>query len=263
MLELKPSEFHRVASIFEGLPYGVSIPNSVIAGIGHGRVFTNDPAQPTTALVYNNGACTLAGAADDLIFAEHVCQWLLEYHGSDYFILYAFPKAWEEVLDRILGSSVKKRRRFDFDFNGSRFARIEGWKSRLLAGYELRRIDKNLMQRIREVDNPYSRSYWKSAADFEEHGIGFCAVHQDAIVSMCYTAFAWHGHHDIDILTAEGHRGVGLATTVACAFIDHCLTHDLVPKWDCWTNNRPSVALAEKLGFVARVEVSTYHGVQP
>ncbi|CAN7482187.1 MULTISPECIES: hypothetical protein [Variovorax] len=64
MLELRPSEFHRVASLFDDLPYGPNIPNSVIAGIGRGRVFANDPARPTAALVYKNGACTLAGAAD-------------------------------------------------------------------------------------------------------------------------------------------------------------------------------------------------------
>jgi RimJ/RimL family protein N-acetyltransferase len=85
---------------------------------------------------------------------------------------------------------------------------------------------------------------------------------------MCYTAFAWRRHHDIDIdididiLTAESHQHKGLGMLVACAFIDHCLKHGLVPNWDCWTNNRPSVALAEKLGFEARVEVSTYHGVR-
>ena len=263
MLELKPSEFHRVASLFDNLPYGPSIPNSVIAGVGHGRVFANYPTRPTAALVYNNGACTLAGTAGDVVFAEQVCQWLLEYHGSDYFILYAFPDAWEAVLDSILGSAAKKRRRLDFDFNRSRFARIEGWKSTVPTGYELLRIDEQLMQRIRDVANPYSRSYWKSAADFVQHGVGFCALHQDVIVSMCYTAFAWHGHHDIDILTAEGHRRKGLGTVAACAFIDHCLNHDLVPNWDCWTNNQPSVVLAEKLGFEARVEVPTYHGVRP
>ena len=59
-----------------------------------------------------------------------------------------------------------------------------------------------------------------------------------------YTAFVWRGHHDIEILTAETHRHKGLATVVARAFIDHCLKHDLVPNWDCWTNNQPSVVLA-------------------
>ena len=262
MLELKPSEFHRVASLFGGLPYAPSIPNSVIAGIGYGRVLVDDAARPTAALVYNNGACTLGGRADDAVFAEQACQWLLEYHGSDYFILFAFPEAWEAVLDRALVTGVRKRQRFDFDFSPSTFALLNGWENTIPTGFDLRRIDDALMQQIRDETNPYSRSYWRSARDFERHGLGFCLVHQDAIVSMCYTAFAWHDHHDIDILTAERYRQKGLGTVVACAFIDHCLKHDLVPNWDCWTHNRPSVVLAKKLGFEPRIVVTTYHGVQ-
>ncbi|MBS78733.1 GNAT family N-acetyltransferase [Variovorax sp.] len=262
LFELKPSEFHRVAPLFASLPYGPSIPNSVIAGIGHGRIFANDLLRPTAALVYNNGACTLAGTADDPVFVERVCQWLLEFHGSDYFILYAFPQAWEAALDSTFGNSVRKRRRLDFDFDRAKFAGIERRESPMPAGYELRRIDEVLMQQIRDVANPYSRSYWRSAADFEQHGLGFCVLHQDAIVSMCYTAFAWNGHHDIDILTADGHRGQGLGTLVARAFIDHCVQHGLTPNWDCWSDNQHSAELARQLGFEVRVEVSTYHGVQ-
>ncbi|MCR6480412.1 GNAT family N-acetyltransferase [Variovorax sp. ZS18.2.2] len=263
MLELNPSEYHRVASFFDSLPYGLSVPNSVIAGIGHGRAFANDLARPTAALVYNNGACTVAGIVDDFVFAKQVCQWLLEYHGSDYFILYAFPEAWEPVLEGFLGSATKRRRRFDFDFNRAKFIQHGGRVEGVPTGYEIRRIDEPLMQQIRDVANPYSRSYWKSAAAFAQHGIGFCALHNDAIVGMCYTAFAWQGHHDIDILTVEGHQRRGLGTLMARAFIEDCLQHGLDPNWDCWTDNQPSVALAEKLGFEPRVEVQTFHGVRP
>jgi len=260
MFELQQSEFHRVAFLFESAPYAPSIPNSVIAGIGHGRVFANDVARPTAAFVHNNGACTLAGAADDFRFAEQVCKWLLEFHGSDYFILYAFPSAWEPLLDRVLGSAAKKRRRYDFDFNPAKFAQQRSWKNDAPPGYELRRIDERLMQQIRDVANPYSRSYWKSASDFEQHGLGFCAIFQGAIVGICYTAFAWGVHHDIDIMTVEEHQHRGLGTVLATTFIDHCVENGLIPGWDCWTKNEASVALAERLGFEPRVEVSVYHG---
>ncbi|XPG30062.1 GNAT family N-acetyltransferase [Variovorax sp. NFACC27] len=83
---------------------------------------------------------------------------------------------------------------------------LEGWKGDVPTSYELRRIDERLMQQIRDVANPYSLSYWRPASDFEQHGLGFCATYQDSIVSMCYTAFAWHGHHDIDILTTDSHQ---------------------------------------------------------
>ncbi len=259
MLELQPSNYHNVAELFADLPYGISIPNSVIAGIGRGRVFVNRAAQPTAAFVYNNGACTLAGSANDHAFAEQVCRWLVKYEDQDYFILFAHPEAWEDVLDDLLGTKVRKRRRLDFDFNPTKFALLGGWRT-VPAGYELKRMDEVLMQQVREVANPYSRSYWRSAADFERHGLGFCITQGDAIVSMCYTAFAWQDHHDIDILTLDGHQRRGLGAAVGCAFIDHCLRHGLSPNWDCWTRNLASVALAQKLGFEARIEVPVYHG---
>jgi GNAT superfamily N-acetyltransferase len=263
MLELNPSEFHRVAALFEDLPYGPSIPNSVLSGIGHGRVFANSGVQPTAAFVYNNGACTLAGSALDLAFAAQVSQWLLDYEGEDYFIFYDHPEAWEAVLDEKLGATVRKRRRYDYDFKPSKFALLDGWERAIPPGFELRRIDEALMQQVRDKANPYSKSYWRSAADFERNGLGFCILQQDAIVSMCYTAFAWQGHHDIDILTLDAHQRKGLGTLVACAFIDHCVKHDLHPNWDCWTKNHASVALAQKLGFEARVEVPVYHWFRP
>lgn len=263
MHELQPSEFHRVASLFDSVPYGPTIPNTVIAGVGPGRVFVDDETQPTAALVYNNGACTLAGRGEDVAFGEAVCRWLLEYHGSDYFILYAFPDAWQLLLDKGLVNGVTKRRRFDFDFVPSKFALLKGWENTIPSGYELRRIDRALMQQIRDQMLPYSWNYWRSTADFERHGAGFCLIHQDAIVSVCYTCFAWNSHHDIDIMTMESHRRKGLGLVVACAFIDYCLSNGLIPNWDCWSKNRPSLTLAAKLGFAPRVEVTTYHGVRP
>ncbi|MEO7548600.1 MAG: GNAT family N-acetyltransferase [Ramlibacter sp.] len=263
MHELQPPEFHRIGSLFANLPYGPTIPNSVIFGWGPGRVFVDDEAQPTAALVYNNGACTLAGSADRLAFADAVCRWLLEFHGSDYFILYAFPEPWEALLDHGLLRNVTKRRRFDFDFAPSAFALLKGWEKAIPQGYELRRIDQSLMEQVRDHVLPYSQSYWKSAAEFERHGVGFCVIHDGAIVSLCYTCFAWNGHHDIDIMTTETDQRKGLGLLVACAFIEHCLSNGLTPDWDCWSRNKPSVALAAKLGFVPRVEVTTYHGVRP
>ncbi|PZP93264.1 MAG: hypothetical protein DI587_29030 [Variovorax paradoxus] len=262
MHELRPSEFHRVAFLFGNLPYGPTIPNSVIAGTGPGRVFVDDAMQPTAALVYNSGACTLAGNSHSAAFGKAVCKWLLEYHGSDYFILYADPDAWHHLLDQFLVHGVTKRRRLDFDFVPSKFTLPDGGKNTNPRGYELRRIDQPLMEQVRGDLLPYSRSYWRSAADFARDGVGFCMVHQDAIVSVSYTCFAWKGHHDIDIMTVEGHRRRGLGHLVACAFIDHCLSNGLTPNWDCWSSNQASVALATRLGFVPRVEVTTYHGVR-
>lgn len=160
-------------------------------------------------------------------------------------------------------NGVTKRPRLDFDFTPTKLASFYDRQSAIHGDYELRRINIPLMDQIRDEVLPYSKNYWRSSAEFERDGVGFCIVHQTAIVSLCYTCFAWNRHQDIDIMTVEGHQRKGLGFAVACAFIDHCLGHSLTPSWDCWSKNRPSVALAEKLGFVPRIEVTTYHGVRP
>lgn len=239
----------------------MTIPNSVIAGICDGKVFVDDVVEPRAALVYNNGACTLAGEAEGA-FGEAACRWLMEFHGADYFILFAHPERWEPILDRLMGNAATKRRRLDFALNPSTFAAHEDWRSSIPRGFELRRMDETLMQQVRDEVLPYSKNYWRSARDFVRDGIGFCMIHESAIVSICYTCFAWRKHHDIDIWTSERHQRKGLAMAVACAFIEHCLNHGLTPDWDCWSKNQSSVSLATKLGFESRAEVVTYHGIQ-
>ena len=92
------------------------------------------------------------------------------------------------VLDGAFGGAVKKRRRYDFDFSPSKSARQKNWKTNVPPRYELRRIDEQLMQRIRGVANPYSRSYWKSASAFEQHGFGICAIFQGKAPQVCTSA---------------------------------------------------------------------------
>lgn len=54
---------------------------------------------------------------------------------------------------------------------------------------------------------------------------------------------------DFNVFTHPDHRNKGLALICCSKLIDHCIEHDIVPQWGCWTVNIPSCNLAEKLGF--------------
>jgi GNAT acetyltransferase len=41
----------------------------------------------------------------------------------------------------------------------------------------------------------------------------------------------------------------GIETIPTHAFLTHCSTHQITPHWDCWADNTPSIAVAEKTGF--------------
>ena len=50
-------------------------------------------------------------------------------------------------------------------------------------------------------------------------------------------------------MTDPNYRGQGLASSIAEAFIDHCLVNQLKPCWDCDISNTGSIHLGTKLGF--------------
>lgn len=91
--------------------------------------------------------------------------------------------------------------------------------------------------------------FWSSPHQFFQEGIGYCVVYKDEIASICFSGFVVESVHCIDIETLEEHQGKKLAQHAANAFVEKCLENDLVPYWDCMKSNKPSVAVAENLGF--------------
>jgi RimJ/RimL family protein N-acetyltransferase len=53
----------------------------------------------------------------------------------------------------------------------------------------------------------------------------------------------------IGIETVATYRGRGLARATAQALLGECASRGLVPHWDAWADNLPSVAVAKRIGF--------------
>ena len=54
---------------------------------------------------------------------------------------------------------------------------------------------------------------------------------------------------EMDIETVKEHQKKKLGQKIAHFLVKDCLNHDQVPYWDCMEVNKPSVAVAERLGF--------------
>ena len=138
------------------------------------------------------------------------------------------------------------------------------WRGRVPQGFEVRPIDRDLLAQhhlgnmaglVEEIDE-----CWPSLERFLEHGFGTCVLRGDEIVCRCTAEYLSPGKCGIGILTEEPYQGKGLANLAALAFIDRSYALGLVPHWDCWLNNRPSMAAAEKAGFNRLVEYSVFFG---
>jgi RimJ/RimL family protein N-acetyltransferase len=93
---------------------------------------------------------------------------------------------------------------------------------------------------------------WGSIESFLGYGFGFgyYAINSDAsIVNWCTSEYNSKLHCGIGIESIPGFQGKGIATATTTHFLTKCLEKGIIPYWDCWSSNIPSVKVAEKTGF--------------
>ncbi|GIN86786.1 hypothetical protein J6TS2_31720 [Heyndrickxia sporothermodurans] len=101
--------------------------------------------------------------------------------------------------------------------------------------------------------------FWSSPDSFFNKGIGYCIVYDHKIVSVCFSGFVVGNVHCIDIETLESNQGKKLAQKIAHSFIKDCLENDIIPYWNCMEVNKPSVAVAENIGFTIKFNYVGYY----
>lgn len=167
-----------------------------------------------------------------------------------YFHIY---DAWESLIGECQNRSdhlnIKVRERVQLRFNGvdpdPEFGRTE-----LPSMYTVQRIDQDNISSLHIFDLKIGSKFWKSEADFLENGYGFCVFNEQGLpVSICYTASVADRLAEIDVATMPEYRGKGFAKRVVSAFIRHSLGVNIVPNWDCFTDNISSLNTAYSLDF--------------
>ncbi len=124
---------------------------------------------------------------------------------------------------------------------------LDRLRSDLPAGVTVRPMDADLLARCewRElVEGAHG-----SVEAFLEHGLGLCLMRDDEILAEAYAPFIGAGVAELGVVTAEAHRGQGLAA-IAIAWLAATLDErGLAMYWSCDTSNEASVRVAGKLGF--------------
>lgn len=96
--------------------------------------------------------------------------------------------------------------------------------------------------------------FWRSADDFVHRSNAVLAWVNDRPAALCYAAAVAGGRAEIDVITLPEYRHLGLARAVVELFNRRCLKQNLLPLWDCFTNNAASMALCRSAGFVPSSE---------
>jgi len=261
-LELTQEQYNLVRSLFDALTFNIQVP-SILDGNTRGAVFVDDTAQPRTALIWDRLASLyFTGEPGQAGVNAGLRAWIAgaaiptaRQIGFDALTLHYDPLTWETRLPIIFtGYTLEKGlRRFH------KLQRPGALPSNLPQGFHLHPVDAQLVGR-QDLQNhawllAWITSFWHSAADFVDRGVGYCVLDRDeTIVNLCLSVFVSGPSYEFGTATQESYQNRGLATAAATACVAHCLERGLEPIWHCWDDNLASIAVTRKVGFALQAQ---------
>jgi hypothetical protein len=267
--KLVEKEYKKVHSLFTG-PHLNLVIDAVVEGNSPGQIWVDDVTSPKTAFMWDKAYCYyLAGSANNGKFNASLKEFILKKivpeakaHNRFVFKVYYTSKDWEREIEvMFVYTSFKKRDRILYSFTKSR---IPVWKDEITSELCIKPIDEKLiknssLENINAVVGEI-KSCWNSVDDFLRNGFGFCFIQGQAIACWCTAEYVSGNKCGIGIETAKAYRGRGFARLTTCAFVEYCISNNMLPHWDSWKDNLPSIAVAEKAGFKKTFDYTVFFG---
>jgi RimJ/RimL family protein N-acetyltransferase len=221
---------------------------------GHmGTAWVDDLKNPTAARITVGIFVFFAGnpntkEAEELLF-----------NLQDFTLAIVDSDEWKKRVETVHNGVIEKFQRYRFKKNPEHLDRmhLENLMSSLPKGYELMRVDKNIVQSssFNQLSEDFT-SQFESIDDFMNRGLGYAVLHGGKVVSAATSFSIYDEGIEIEVASHPDYRRKGLATIAASALIVDCLDRGKYPSWD--GANSESVKLAEKLGYVFKESYDTY-----
>lgn len=249
LYKIPTSLYREYISIAAAHKCGRVYPLSVAEGIQKGDIFTGEKNDSSNVLFWAySGFAYLSGRMGE-DFLREVYEFMKKCSRSDSrrFLLLTDKAA---VQDYFRSKDVVVEKRYLFEC--CRRRDLSG--PVIPEGYELREMDHQLLSGISGRIIP--SLFWENERDFLEKGKGYCITYDNEIASWAFSAAVSSKEIDIGIETNPKYQGCGLGRAAAEQMIQYTLGQEKAPVWACHYKNTASERLAEKLGFVKKMECS-------
>ncbi|MBD8496922.1 GNAT family N-acetyltransferase [Paenibacillus arenosi] len=268
--QLDKNDYHKVKPLVRTKEEidNVSL-NGVINGTNLGNIYVDNVEHPQSALVDATGTtCYFIGDPENESFSNHLKDCIeiqlrasCEELGGTHFIAVVFSEAWEKVLERAIAHrDYEPDYESCFELDREQFEASKRDYASLSSAYTLKPIDKEIIEN--DPDDTILEGleeFWESTDDFLAQGEGYCILQGNEIISYCYSCYVDGNSHEITVETCDEElQNKGLATLVSQAYIEHCLSKGINPKWSTFETNEASVKLADKLGYRYSYKLKTY-----
>lgn len=257
--KLKKEDYKTVTKLLPGLTNHPVI-FGVIGGNNPGEIFVDDYSNPKTAFIWaKNEMFYLCGNVENEIFNASLEKYIattIRYealqNGEEAFNLEVYPThEWNGSINQIFNRvQLFQGERVPFIFHHDRFAQAK--PAAIADGYEVKRITPKLVNEDpnRTIEREIKTFWGPNLELFFQKGIGFAAVQVPIVIGTCISVFIMKKEYEIGINTYhQDHRGKGLASAMAHAFIKECLDRGGNPHWTTESFRKDSIAIALKMGF--------------
>ena len=248
MLLLPPERYAAANSLY---PDGVSyfpIIASVMNGEQDGKVFADAIDKPGQVYVEHASGFAQVFGATDSSFEEALRQYLFIHKrfSSPKVRLYT-PHA-PNFLNASDCSDIQSwRQRFRLDSSSIGFSNDS--MNAISSGVQLVGATKNNASQIEAAFGVAGR-FWRTLEDFVDFSHAVVALMSGQPAAICYAAAVAGGRAETDVLTLSPFRNLGLGKAVTHYFTQSCIARNVMPVWDCFTNNTASMALSQSVGFL-------------
>lgn len=268
LIELEQSNFSRCKDIIN--PTGHLEVRAIMAGNNPGRVFVDNEEKPSAGLVWlgNHDGFFFFGEKRNEEFNQKVTGFIdrviapqAQELNLEWFECFGNHPGWDETIETIFsGRDMQTWNQKVFSLPGDQ--RTVSISACLPAEFSLLRIvPGNLSSEISNLPFWGKRicDFWGDLERFFELGIGYGILREKELVGLCFSGFVEGDVHGIDIETLPAYQGKKLGQIMGSAFVEDCQARNLTPYWDCMESNKPSEAVARKIGLV---ESFSYRGFE-
>lgn len=268
--ELEKSEYYKCKELI--YEEGLLEAEAVIEGKNTGRIFVDDIIAPTSGFIWlgsNNGFIFIGNEENEEFnvelykFFNTVIKPDANKLGLTAFEAIGNHSKWNKTFKKVFGENVMGYNQRVYELKKTDYRKQN--EPVIEQGYEVIKITKDILENkgyvtFENIDFLRSKilEFWTSFEMFLDYGIGYIAVYENEIASVCFSGVVVGNVHGIDIETLKHHQGKKLGQKVTHFFVNECIENNITPYWDCMEINKPSVSVAENVGFVNKFNYFWY-----
>ena len=239
--ELRPDQYHLVVKDETIVRFPLA--NAVVSGVQVGKIFRNNSGG---LFIIHKSGFSLFVAKKNSDHENHFVSFLE--NSSDiphYFHIYDPPQFLIDSIEKRKDLfNIRLRKRIQLRYNSlSQEKAVNG-------NLKIHLVDESNFDNVNELGIDLGNKFWNSRTDFLKNGVGVCVLDEKRkALSICYSACLVDKVAEIDIVTHPEHRKSGFGQLVTHEFIRLSLERKITPSWDCFEDNRASVATARRNNF--------------